>query len=151
MTLVETVAVIAIVGILAAIAAPRLFDARHFEARSDAEQAAAAIALARVIAAASGCDTRVASGGATLTVSQWSACNPASHAGSTTPMAAPGGGTLAVNAASGSGFSAADLYFDGLGRPRDRASAAALTAPTDITVGTRTVRIEPQTGYVHVL
>jgi MSHA pilin protein MshC len=58
-TLVELVTVIVILGILAAMAAPRFFDVGVFEERGFYEEFASALRYAQKIAVGSGCPVRV--------------------------------------------------------------------------------------------
>lgn len=59
LTLVEVVAVLVIVGILAAVTGPRFFDDRTFLARGYYEELAAALKYAQRLAVASGCPVAV--------------------------------------------------------------------------------------------
>src|SRR3970282_2479781 len=58
-TLVGLVFVIVIVGVLAAVAIPRFFDNRVFQARGYYEDLAAGLKFAQKLAVASGCAVRV--------------------------------------------------------------------------------------------
>jgi MSHA pilin protein MshC len=58
-TVVELIACIVIIGILAAIAGPKFFDNKPFSERGYADEIAAAIRYANNIAVASGCDTSI--------------------------------------------------------------------------------------------
>lgn len=57
-TLVEVVAVLVIVGVISAVAAPRLFDNAVFVERGFADELAASVRYARRIAVASSCNVR---------------------------------------------------------------------------------------------
>jgi MSHA pilin protein MshC len=57
-TLVEVVAVLIIVGIIGAVAAPRLFDTAVFSERGYADEIAASLRYSRRIAVASACNVR---------------------------------------------------------------------------------------------
>ena len=58
-TLVELVVVLVVLGVLAAVAAPRFFDDRIFLERGYYEEIAAAVKYAQKLAVASGCSVRV--------------------------------------------------------------------------------------------
>lgn len=141
-TLVELVAIIVIAGILAAIAAPRFFNASTFASRGYADQAAAFLRYAQKLAVAHHANVTVQVGGSGLALCATSA-NPCADAnpwpgpqGETPYRAAvPDGVTLAGNAAS--------FSFDAQGRP----SAGLTLIITGDT--TRTLTVEAETGYVY--
>ena len=58
-TLVELITVVVILGILAAFAVPRFFDAQVFEERGFYEEVAAVLRYGQKIAVGSGCPVRV--------------------------------------------------------------------------------------------
>src|SRR5262245_53650417 len=59
-TMVEVVVVIVILGVLAAVAAPRFFDDKTFLERGYYEELAASLKFAQKLAVASGCPVRLA-------------------------------------------------------------------------------------------
>jgi len=76
-TLVELVCVVVIMGILAAVAGPRMFANRVFQERGFANEVAASLRYARRIAIASGCNVRFTVTAAGYSAAQPSAlCNP---------------------------------------------------------------------------
>lgn len=138
-TLVELVMVIVIVGILAAVAAPRFFDANVFQSRGFADQVQAALRYAQKVAVAQRRFVCVAftANSVTLTSGSTAACG--------TPLPAPTGEASYV-APSGITFTAvpASFNFNALGSP---SFAAARTI--NIAGASKGVTIEAETGYVH--
>ena len=154
-TIAELVIVMVIVGVLSAVAVPRLFDQNEFAARGGRDFLASglryaqksAIALRRnvcvgvagstvsaTIAAAPGSDQPCAAGAALL--------HPANNLSYADPAnALPGGATVSAPAS---------VVFDGLGRPL-AAPAAPLAATLTIAVTGYAVpvTIEPESGLVH--
>ena len=137
-TLVELIMVMVIVGILAVFVAPRFFDADVFKSRGFADQVQATLRYAQkeaiaqhrnVCAAYTTSPDRLA-----LTITVTTSCDTALNlpAGSVNYVDAPSGVTFSMTPIS--------VNFDALGRP----SAAA-----SVTVGTTTITIEAETGYVH--
>lgn len=139
-TLVELVAVISIMGILMAVAAPRFFSANTFASRGFRDDAAAFLRYAqkRAIALRGNVAVTVEASGLTL-------CNAA---GAPCPVALPGpdGQTpyrsLTPNAVT-LASSRTSLLFDAQGRPD---AALTLTITGDMA---HTVTVEAETGYVH--
>lgn len=138
-TLVELIMTMIIIGIISAVAIPRFFDADVFRQRGFADQVQAALRYAQKVAIAQHrfvCATYTASPNRlALTIGSAPAC-------SSTALNLPAGSVNYVDAPSGVIFSMtpASVYFDALGRPNEPASA---------TVGTTTITVEPETGYVH--
>jgi len=140
-TLVELIVVMAIAGILAAVAMPRLVGRNGFDSRGYADQLAATVRYAQKLAVAQRRDVFVH-----VTAGQASLCYLAA-APCTTPAPGPGGeNPYAVTAPAGVVLSpATTLGFDAGGRPD-------IAATLDILVngaGTYRVRVERETGYVH--
>jgi MSHA pilin protein MshC len=154
-TIAELVIVMVIVGVLSAVAVPRLFDQSEFAARGGRDFLASglryaqksAIAMRRnvcvdiagstvaaTIAAAPGSDQPCSSGAALA--------HPANNLAFADPAnALPGGAVVTANAS---------LVFDALGRPLS-APAAPLAGALAIAVAGYPVpvTIEPETGLVH--
>ena len=142
-TLVELVMVIVITGILAAVVAPRFFDANIFKSRGFADQVQAtlryaqkeAIAQHRLVCVA------LASASVTLKIGSTSAavtCTPS------LPLPTGGNSITAPSGVTLTSYTFANFTFDALGRP-DFATNQTITvsnAPNNIVV-------EAETGYVH--
>lgn len=137
-TLMELVAVMILVGILAAVALPRFFDRADFDARGFYDQAIAllrygqkaAIAKRRFVCAATTANNL------TLTFGPTAACGM--------PLPGPAGeAATAIDAPDGVVLSATNFSFDALGRP---SAAQSITVTGDVV---RTIAVEQETGYVH--
>lgn len=127
-----------IVAVLAVAVAPRFYDFNVFKSRGFADQVQATLRYAQKVAVAqrryvcasftTGPD-RLA-----LTIGPTSACG--------TVLNLPAGGVNYVDAPSGVTFSMApaSVNFSALGRP---------DAAVSVTVGTTTITVEAETGYVH--
>lgn len=140
-TLVELILVMAIAGILAAVALPRLVGPNSFDSRGFADQLASTVRYAQKLAIAQRRDVFVQ-----LTASKASLCY-ASASPCTDPAPGPGGEKpYAIGTPGGVTISpTTTLGFDAGGRP-------AIAAALDIQVsgaGLYTVRVEQETGYVH--
>jgi MSHA pilin protein MshC len=151
-TLGELVIVMVLVGILAAVAVPRLFSKSEFAARSARDFVGSSLRYAQKSAIAMRRNVCVAVGGSSLAVTY------AGAAGSSQPCVM--GNTLANPAtgqpfasqpyADGSTASAATIVFDALGRPLAADFTPTSTAQSISVVGYATpLTIEPETGYVH--
>lgn len=124
-TLVELVVVLTIIGILAAIAAPRFFGNRAFAERGYADEIAAALRNAQKIAVATGCEVRVtvnaAGYQAMQRVASGGTCNP--DGAWTTPAVRADGSALAGSAPSDASVAAASMFdFNASGRLASAAS-----------------------------
>lgn len=139
-TLLELILVMAIAGILAAVAVPRMVGNNSFDTRGFTDQLAATVRFAQKLAIAQHRDVFVALTANTATLCYDSACaGLAPGPGGETPytVTAPNGVTIASPVAA--------LRFDAGGRPN-------IAAPLQITVngaGAYSVRVERETGYVH--
>lgn len=143
-TLVELIGIIAIAGILLALAAPRFFTAGTFSARGFADQAAGLLRYGQKLAVARHGDVHVQWSGATLTLCLDAAAPCPSGQGAPGP---DGASPYQVSAPDGVGLSLAggDFAFDANGRP-SFAATRTLSIAADTT---RTLSIEAETGYVH--
>lgn len=164
-TLVELVGILVIVGILALVAMPRLFQRSTFDARAFHDNAISMIRYAQKLAIAQNGTVFVLLDGASIAVCYDPAC--------VRPVQAPSGvhsGTRAVQMACDNtarlcarvppGLAyvsgVAGFYFDGLGKPYntlDNPPNSSINNTLVITLngdGTqRTISIEQETGYVY--
>ena len=146
-TVVELVVVMVLMGILAANAMPHFFSASRFEEMGFADTTRGALAYARKIAVASRCDTRVSIDASGYRLWQRAAaCDSGSF---TRPVLRPGSGNWTGNAPNGIAVSNLDVYFDAAGRPYDHATATLLASVRLVTVGARSITLEPLTGFAH--
>lgn len=141
-TLVELIGIIAIAGILLAVAAPRFFSANTFAARGYADAASGFLRYAQKLAVArhNTLHVHVAASGLTLCATATAPC-----AGADLMPGPDGQAPFQVQVPSGvtQAGSATDLSFDAQGRP---SSGLTLTITGD---NTRTLSVETETGYVH--
>lgn len=144
-TLVELVMTIVIVGILAAVVAPRFFDNNMFQSRGFADQVQASLRYAQKVAIAQRRNVCVAftANSVTLTIASVAGTGGACD----TALQSPAGDTAYVVAApAGVTFTAvpAGFTFNALGAP-------SFAAPLVINIaGTaNAITVEAGTGYVH--
>ena len=160
-TLVELIMTMVIIGIIAAVAAPRFFDSNVFQSRGFADQVKASLRYAQKVAIAQHsfvCATFTASR-ITLTISAPNACGAAA-------LGLPGGGNVACDGTPAvanvlnapcnviitiNSPSLAIFYFDQLGRPIDPATAQPVTVQQSIAISgyATQILVERDTGYVH--
>ena len=153
-TLVELIIVIVLLGVLAAVAAPRIFNNADFYARGFHDETMALLRYAQktaiaqrrtvcvtfTVAAVSTASLRIASSEAVVT------CD--------TNLVGPRGDTPGtVTSRSGVNYTAtppAAVSFDGLGQPLDTGGTPITSARTITVSGSgKVITIEPATGYVH--
>lgn len=143
-TLPELVMVIAIVGVLAAVAVPRLFTRDDVSGQGFLAESLAAVRYAHKLAMASGCDVQVAVSAAGLSLARRAACSSGAFSVPVPHPARPG--SFSVSAPSGvTPTPAVTLWYDRIGRPRSSAGTL-LTTNTNVLIDTRTLRIEAETG-----
>jgi MSHA pilin protein MshC len=153
---VELVIVLVLMGILAASAMPRFFEASRFDEMGYTDAVQGALRYAQKLALASRCDTRVEVTAGDYRLYQREIVAPGFNADRDCPtgpltraVSRPGGATWAGTAPTGVAVGALDIYFDAWGSPRDTATGDALTTARSLTIGSRTLRLEPGSGYVH--
>lgn len=142
----EMIVILAIVGILTALAFSRFSHGQAVEALGFHEQVVSALRLAQRRAVADSCPVRVSIAASGLEVAQRaSLCSGAFNRD--VPGSAGAGSTLGAETPAGLAFSAAPaiFYFDELGSVR--ASPAGAETDVSINVGPRTVELVGATGY----
>lgn len=147
-TLVELVVVLLLVGALMAVGMPRFFNQLSFLEWGFSDEVGEALRFGQKMAIATGCDTRVSITAGGYQLNQRASCDSGAF---TTPVLLPGGDGAGCSGTAPSGVTlpATSIYFDPRGRPHDAGSGALLSASTSITIGSRSIVVEPQTGYVH--
>jgi len=146
-TVVELVLVIAILGILLGFAVPRFFDNTLFAARGYADELATALRYAQKVAVASGCRVRVSVDASGYALDQQresgGSCDTADTSWSTPVRSADGQLAAGTTPADVAVAVEADYVFDPAGRLESG-------SPTSFTIGTRTLSIEPDSGFVRL-
>jgi MSHA pilin protein MshC len=143
-TLIELIACIVIMGILAAVTAPRFVNMQTFTQRGYADDIASSLRYARRIAVASGCKVRVTIDGAGYSAWQQATHAACNGAGAwTTQVLRPDGTPLDGTAPNDVNIAPASVV-------EFWSSGAAATGSAAITVGTHTVSIDGATGRVSV-
>lgn len=138
-TLVEMIMTMVIVGILAAVVAPRFFDNNVFQSRGFSDQVQATLRYAQKVAIAKHRFVCAAFTGNSIALS----FGPTAACG--TPLSSlTDAGNYVVNAPAGITFAAlpADFSFNALGSP-------SVAQTINITGAANGVVIEAETGYVH--
>ena len=144
-TLVELVITIVIIGILAAVAAPRFFERDAFDERGYYEDTLAALRYAQKLAVATGCQVQV-----TITSSNYSLKQRAASCTSgafTRDVFNPGdpGNSYTRSAPSGLALSpATTLLFNGLGQ-----ASSGTTLTLTGTADTHSITVVAETGLVY--
>jgi MSHA pilin protein MshC len=146
-TMVELVAVLAIIGIMAAFAVPRFVGRTGFESRGFYDQAQSVVRYAQKVAIAQRQSAPKPPVFVVITADQIRICYDAACS---SPVLNPAGGALQITAPDGVTLSPTTTFsFDGSGAP-------SLAAPLTINVTSaeagdvnRTFYVEAQTGYVH--
>ncbi len=143
-TLIEMVTTILIVSILAVFATSRL-DLGAFEEAGFFQQSSTAIRYAQKLAIGSNCSVRVQmdSSGCLL---NWNVCGAAS--GSSIVNPATDLADFCDNSAATVAPSA-DFSFDNIVRPVQTTDTNILLPVQNFTIGSRTIRVEAETGYSH--
>lgn len=146
-TIVELITVIVILGIVSAIALPRLTDRSAFQARGFEEEMLSALRYARALAVASGCDVQVSIAGNAYTLNQQLNCDAG---GFTLAVIDPATQSPTYTGAAPAGITLNPVplafVFDTLGQ------AISAGAPTDVTLtiggdANRTITVFGSTGF----
>ena len=150
-TLVELIIVIVLLGVLAVVAAPRIFNTGDFNTMGFKDQTLSLLRYAQKVAIA---QRRTVCVTFTISTAQLRIASAAETASCNTDLTGPQGESpAAVIAKSGVSYASvpAAVQFNGLGQPFNSVTGAALAVASTITVaGAATaITIEPGTGYVH--
>jgi MSHA pilin protein MshC len=155
-TLIELIMVMVIVGILAIVAAPRMFNQSAFQSRGFADQVQASLRYAQKEAIAQHRNVCVAmtASDITLTIASVSgavsACNTNLVSPAGQPSNCPSATYKICTPSATITLTAATFNFDSLGKPWDVAGTTASTLKTiTINGATNQIFVEPETGYVH--
>lgn len=144
-TLVELVMVVSLIAIVAAVAAPRMFDRSTFDARGARDELATALRYAQKVAVATGCPVRV-----TVTVGGWQLGQQSVSAGHcdgtdtafATPVLLADGQVMNGTAPAGIAIAPA-VTFD-----YAATGQTSLGADQTIAVGARQLTVEARSGLV---
>jgi MSHA pilin protein MshC len=150
-TLIELVMVMLILGILAAVAAPRIFNISGFNARGFHDQTLAYLRFAQKTAVAQRRTVCVNSTATSLTLTMASAADTANCAAAAS-LVGPNGESPVLNAngVSFSARSAAAFGFDSLGQPVDTGGVPLISSLVFQVGGAASaITVEAYTGYVH--
>jgi MSHA pilin protein MshC len=149
-TLIELIAVMILVGILAVFVAPRL-NTSIYDARTVIDEAQSTLRYAQKIAVAQHRPVFVVFGGNGGALCFDGAC--AAHV--PTPTGAPAVINLPSGVTAGINRAIPGFYFNALGKPFDSGNVEPVStfARTIVTISgggmSRAITIEPETGYVH--
>ena len=146
-TVIELVVVMVLIGILAVNAMPHFFTASRFQEMGFTDTTRGSLLYARKLAVASRCDTRISidAGGYQL----WQRASDCGSGNFTRAVLRPGGGAWAASSPDGIAVSSLDVFFDAAGRPYDHATSTLLASARTVTIGSRSITLEPVTGYAH--
>jgi MSHA pilin protein MshC len=141
-TLIELVTTLVLVGVLAAVAAPRFADNRAFDQRGYADELAAGLRYAQRVAIASNCNAEFR-----IAANQYSAFQPNVHCATAgvwnLPVLRLDGTALAGVAPAGVVATAATFQF----RPD---GALTINNPPNVAVGPFQLSVDPTTGSASV-
>ncbi|MBF0674041.1 type II secretion system protein [Pseudomonas sp.] len=130
-TLVELILIMVVLGILAAVAAPRFFDRSVFDERLYFEEVLSAVRYAQKVAVASGCEIRVEVDNSGYRLTHAAPCDTRA---AKTPVADPAGGAYrAANTNSVSVAPTLEVTFNALGGT-DRQHATTVGGTFDLIV-----------------
>jgi MSHA pilin protein MshC len=140
-TLIELVVIMVLIGILAAVALPRFFDATTFSSRGFYDEVTQAARYGQKLAVASGCDVEFSISGGSFSLRQ-RATSCTSGAFTRAVSRPSGSGSFAASAPSGVFLSASSssVVFDSLGR--------ATPGGVTVSVDGRSFTIVGESGYV---
>lgn len=144
-TLIELTLVIALLGIISALAIPRFADTDRFRARGTADEVLAAARHAQRIAIATGCDVRFRVGTTTVDLHMRASCSAGAF---NVALAHPSkSGDYAIDIPSAMAVTGAgEMYFDRIGRPHTTAGVLLASTATFGFDG-EGIEVHPETGF----
>lgn len=141
-SLVELIATISIMGILAAVAIPRFVGKQGFDSRGFHDEAIGVVRYAQ--------KTAIAWRRSVFVCVTATSVSAGTAAGCGTPLTHPAtGGPLTASAPSGITLPVTSFSFDGAGRPNPNAQVTIALTSTIQGDPARQIVIEAETGYVH--
>lgn len=151
-TLIELIMVIVMLGILAAFAAPRLFNPSDFDARGFHDEVQSYLRFAQKTAIAQRRTVCVAFASSSVTLTIASAASTTNCTTAATLVGPTGETPVVKSAKTGVAFVTplpSDFNFDGLGQPITSAGASQATQTLRVANVTPSITIEAVTGFVH--
>jgi MSHA pilin protein MshC len=141
-SLIELIVTIILLAIISTYAIPRL-DLNPIKNQGFYDLATSSIRYAQKRAVSTGCivEFQITNAGCHL---NWDSCD----SGSNLTNPSNNNTNFCLDSEPDGNVSNGTFQFDRIGRPMDT-MGAELTSSEDITIGTRTIRLEAQTGYVH--
>ncbi|MBT6538850.1 MAG: prepilin-type N-terminal cleavage/methylation domain-containing protein [Francisellaceae bacterium] len=148
-TLIETVLVISLIGILAVIAAPRFANVLTFSTNTFFEETLNSVRYGQQLAVGMGCDIQVTISPTTVALNARANCSTGNF---TQAIRDPALGASSYLKTAPSGVTISNtnfpIYFDPLGRSHDVASGNVSDA--SLTIATRTLQVVGETGFTYV-
>ena len=145
-TIIELIVTIVILAIIAVVAGSKFFGTSKFQEMGFADAVANGLRYAHKMAIATGCDTRAQITASNITLFQRATnCTTGNF---TRNVSKPGGNIWIETVPGGLSVSSLDIYFDNKGKPFFTSSAAEVSGVQSVTVGSRTISVEPETGFV---
>jgi MSHA pilin protein MshC len=150
-TLIELIACLLIIAVLAALSGPLFVGTQPFDQRGYADELAAALRYADDVAVASGCNVSFA-----VTAAQYTATMRPAAAGTNT-CAAAGAYSLQVNRSDGTSLSGKPPSDANVARggtlvfgPAGQVASWSHALPASFTIGSFTLTVDTSSGFVNV-
>jgi MSHA pilin protein MshC len=153
-TLIELIMTMVVMGVLAAVAVPKIFNVSLFDARGFHDQTLAYLRFAQKTAVAQRrtvCVSFATSPNSSVTLAIAASAGTFDCAAPAALVVPLGQQTAVLNAKSGVGFTAlpVSFNFDGLGQPINALGVAKATQTLQVNGASDSITVEAGTGYVH--
>lgn len=150
-TLIELIMVMVMLGVLAAVATPKLIGISVFNTRGFHDQSLAYLRFAQKTAIAQRRTVCVAFTSSSLTLTIASSANTSNCTVAGTLIGPQGESPVVLSAKTGVSYSATPtaFNFDSLGEPITAAGSAQATQTIQVSGASNSITIETTTGYVH--